>query len=153
MASHDSAGSSKLTNLKGRENYPFWRTQMQFYLDEHSCWEIAIGIEQCPIFSGPDDPTVVTPSSSASPAPVNTAVRDWKTRNARAARVIMTATSSEIGDNLTNFTDAASMWTYLKRYEGSGPAQRMDAYITRKDLQFSGKDLQSFTEKYQKALR
>jgi hypothetical protein len=42
---------------------------------------------------------------------------------------------------------------YLKRYEGSGPVQRMDAYISWKDLQFTGKDLQLSTEKYQKALR
>ena len=137
MASSDSAGLSKLTKLKGRENYPFWRTQMQFYLDEHSCWEIATGIEQCP---GTSAPQTSISGSSASPAPT-TAVRDWKTRNARAARVIMTATSAEIGDNLTNFTDAASIWTYLKRYEGSGPAQRIDAYISWKNLQFTSKDL------------
>jgi hypothetical protein len=42
---------------------------------------------------------------------------------------------------------------HLKRYEGSGPAQRMDAYICWKDLHFTSKDLQLFTEKYQKALR
>jgi hypothetical protein len=141
MASSDSTGTSNLTKLKGSENYPFWRTQMQFYLDEHSCWEITAGIEQCPIISAQQTATSTT------------AVRDWKIRNARAARVIMTATSTEIGDNLTNFTDAASMWMYLKRYEGSGLAQRMDVYIAWKDIQFTGKNLQLFTEKYQKALR
>jgi hypothetical protein len=113
---------------------------MQFYLDEHFCWEIATGIEQYPGLSAPQTATSTT------------AVRDWKTRSARTARVIMIATSTEIRDNLTNFTDAASMWIYLKRYEGSGPAQRMDAYICWKDLHFTGKDLQLFTEKYQKAL-
>jgi hypothetical protein len=114
---------------------------MQFYLDEHFCWEIAAGIEQYPGLSAPQTATSTT------------AVRDWKTRSARTARVIMIATSTEIRDNLTNFTDAASMWIYLKRYEGSRPAQRMDAYICWKDLHFTGKDLQLFTEKYQKALR
>jgi hypothetical protein len=114
---------------------------MQFYLDEHFCWEIATGVEECPSISTPYIATSIT------------TVRNWKTRNARAARAIMTATSAEIGDNLTNFTDAASIWIYLKRYDRSGPAQRMDAYISWKDLQFTGKDLQLFTEKYQKALR
>jgi hypothetical protein len=141
MASSDSAGSSKLTKLKGRENYPFWRTQIQFYLDEHFYWEITTGVEECPSIS--------TPQTATS----TTAVRDWKTRNARAARVIMIVTSTKIRDNLTNFTDAVSMWIYLKRYKGSRPVQRMDAYISWKDLQFTGKDLQLFTEKYQKALR
>ena len=170
MASSDSAGSSKLTKLKGRENYPFWRTQMQFYLDEHSCWEIVTGIEPYPGTSALQMTTsgsgavsgAATPSNAAMPAtttsssalaPSLVAIRDWKTRNACAARVIMTATSAEIRDNLTNFTDAASMWTYLKRYKGSGPAQRMDTYISWKDLQFTGKDLQLFTKNYQKALR
>jgi hypothetical protein len=109
MASSDSAGSSKLTKLKGRENYPFWRTQMQFYLDEHFCWEIATSVEECPSISTPQTATSIT------------AVRDWKTRNARAARVIMIVISAKIRDNLTNFTDAVSIWIYLKRYEGSGP--------------------------------
>jgi len=53
----------------------------------------------------------------------------------------MTAILAEIRDNLTNFTDAASMWTYLKRYEGSRPTQQIDAYISWKDLQFTSKDL------------
>jgi hypothetical protein len=101
MAPSKSAGSGKLIKLKGRENYPLWRTQMQFYLDEHFYWEIATIIDQYPGLSTPQTATSTTP------------VRDWKTRNARAARVIMTATSTEIGDDLTNFTDAASVWMYL----------------------------------------
>lgn len=65
----------------------------------------------------------------------------------------MTSTVPEIGENLVDFTDAQSMWVYLKRYEGSGPAQRIEAYNAWKDLQFNGRDLQVFTEKYQKTLR
>lgn len=154
MQSSGSAGSSKLTMLNGRENYRFWRTQIQFYLDEHNCWDIVNSIELRPDGSVPqtpvsgDDETVVSNDRQHQ-----TALRDWKSRNARAVRVIMTSTVPEIGENLVDFADAQSMWTYLKRYEGSGPAQRIEAYNAWKDLQLAGRNLQVLSEKYQKTLR
>jgi hypothetical protein len=45
------------------------------------------------------------------------------------------------------------MWTHLKKYEGSGPAQRMEAYGYWQSLQYDGKDIEAFTSQYTHALR
>jgi hypothetical protein len=45
------------------------------------------------------------------------------------------------------------MWSYLKKYEGSGPAQRMEAYSYWRSLQFDRKDIEAFTSQYTHALR
>jgi hypothetical protein len=45
------------------------------------------------------------------------------------------------------------MWTYLKKYEGSGPTQRMEAYSHWRSLQYDRKDIESFISQYTYALR
>ena len=78
---------------------------------------------------------------------------DWDARGSRAARVIMTATTPEICQELVGIAGAQAMWSHLKKYEGSGPAQRMEAYSHWRSLHYYGKDIEAFTSQYTSALR
>jgi hypothetical protein len=45
------------------------------------------------------------------------------------------------------------MWTFLKNYEGSGPAQRIESYSHWRSLEYDGKDIEAFTSQYTHVLR
>jgi hypothetical protein len=65
----------------------------------------------------------------------------------------MTTVTPEICQELVGIDGAQAMWTHLKKYEGSGPAQRMEAYSHWRSLQYDGKDIESFISQYTYALR
>lgn len=133
-----STSSGKLMKLKGRENYPAWAQQVQYHLREVRAWDIVQGSELAPKLVDRVDGKEVAEARKDEHGNVAKCYSDmdkheekhadWDARGSRAARVIMTATTPEICQELVGIAGAQAMWSHLKKYEGSGPAQRMEAY-------------------------
>lgn len=164
MAS-DLGGSSsgKLMKLKGRENYPAWAQQVQYHIREVRAWDIIQGHELAPELVDRVEGKDVAEARRDEHGNVTKCYSnidkheekyaDWDARGSRAARVIMTAVTPEICQELVGIEGAKAMWSHLKKYEGSGPAQRMEAYSHWRSLQYDGKDIEAFTSQYTHALR
>jgi transposase InsO family protein len=158
-----SSSSNKLMKLKGRENYPAWAQQVQYHLREVRAWDIVQGQELAPVLVDQVDGKDVAMAHKDELGNVTKCYSnmdkheekyaDWDARGSRAARVIMTAVTPEICQELVGIDGAQAMWSHLKKYEGSGPAQRMEAYSHWRSLQFDGKDIEAFTSQYTHALR
>jgi hypothetical protein len=158
-----STSSGKLMKLKGRENYPAWAQQVQYHLREVRAWDIVQGSELAPKLVDRVEGKEVAEARKDEYGNVTKCYSDmdkheekyadWDARGSRAARVIMTATTPEICQELVGIQGAQAMWSHLKKYEGSGPAQRMEAYSHWRSLQYDGKDIEAFTSQYTTALR
>jgi hypothetical protein len=158
-----SSSSRKLMKLKGRENYPAWAQQVQYHLREVRAWDIVQGRELAPKLVNRVNGKDVAQAHTDELGNITKCYSDmdkheekyadWDARGSRAARVIMTAVTPEICQELVGIEGASAIWTHLKKYEGSGPAQRMEAYSHWRSLQFDGKDIEAFTSQYTHALR
>jgi hypothetical protein len=157
-----SSSSGKLMKLKGRENYPAWAQQVQYHLRDVRAWDIVQSRELAPKLddqvNGKDVARAHTELGKTTKCYPDMdkheeKYADWDTRRSRAARVIMTAVTPEICQELVGIEGASAMWTHFKKYEGSGPAKLMEAYSHWRSLQFDGKDIEAFTSQYAHALR
>ena len=128
MATIVSDNSFKITALKGRENYPVWRIQMQDMYEETELWEYVNGdkaIEptlRAIVAAGATTPGGTT-SVTGSPAITQGDIDQWRKKSKQALSLLRRRIEAAPMTHVARCTSGAQAWNALRRvYETIGAA-------------------------------